>query len=52
MRKSGLPPAVDENTEILILGTLPSDKSLAAGQYYATPETVGVLILLLLRINS
>jgi hypothetical protein len=30
--KSGLPPVVDENTEILILGTLPSDKSLAAKQ--------------------
>ncbi len=37
MRKSGLPPVVDENTEILILGTLPSDTSLAAGQYYANP---------------
>ena len=35
MRKSGLPPAMDENTEILILGTLPSDMPLAAGQYYA-----------------
>jgi len=38
MRKSGLAPVVDENTEILILGTLPSDKSLAAGQYYANPN--------------
>ena len=28
---------MDENTEILILGTLPSDMSLAAGQYYANP---------------
>jgi hypoxanthine-DNA glycosylase len=28
---------VDENTGTLILGTLPSDKSLAAGQYYANP---------------
>lgn len=37
MRKSGLPPVVDENTEILILGTLPSDMSIAAGQYYANP---------------
>lgn len=37
-RKSGLSPIVDENTEILILGTLPSDKSLAAGQYYANPS--------------
>jgi hypoxanthine-DNA glycosylase len=29
---------VDENTEILILGTLPSDKSLALKQYYANPS--------------
>jgi hypoxanthine-DNA glycosylase len=36
-RKSGLPPVVDANTQILILGTLPSDMSLAAGQYYANP---------------
>jgi TDG/mug DNA glycosylase family protein len=36
-RKSGLAPVVDENTEILILGTLPSDMSLAAEQYYANP---------------
>lgn len=28
---------MDENTEILILGTLPSDMSLAAEQYYANP---------------
>jgi hypoxanthine-DNA glycosylase len=28
---------VDEHTEILILGTLPSDRSLAAQQYYANP---------------
>ena len=38
MRKSGLPPVVDENTEVLILGTLPSDISIAAGQYYANPS--------------
>jgi len=38
MRKTGLPLVVDENTEILILGTLPSDASLAAGQYYANPR--------------
>jgi hypoxanthine-DNA glycosylase len=36
-RKSGLPPVVNEDTEILILGSLPSDMSLAAGQYYANP---------------
>ena len=35
MRKSGLPPVVDENTEMLTLGTLPSDMSIAAKQYYA-----------------
>jgi len=35
--KSGLPPVVGKNTEILILGTLPSDMSLAAEQYYANP---------------
>jgi len=35
VRKSGLAPVADESTEILILGTLPSDKSLAAKQYYA-----------------
>jgi hypoxanthine-DNA glycosylase len=29
---------MNENTEILILGTLPSDKSLAAQQYYANPS--------------
>ena len=34
MRKSGLPPVVDENTEILDLGTLPSDMSIAAGRLY------------------
>jgi TDG/mug DNA glycosylase family protein len=37
VRKSGLPPVVDEDTEILILGSLPSDKSIAAGEYYANP---------------
>ena len=37
MRKSGLSPVVDGSTEILIVGTLPSDMSIAAGQYYANP---------------
>jgi hypoxanthine-DNA glycosylase len=37
MRKSGLQPVLDANTEILILGTLPSDESLSKGQYYAKP---------------
>jgi TDG/mug DNA glycosylase family protein len=38
VRKSGLPPVVDENAEILILGTLPSDMSIDAEQYYANPS--------------
>jgi hypothetical protein len=37
MRKSGLTPVIDDKTEVLILGTLPSDISLAKGQYYANP---------------
>ena len=37
MRKLGLSPVVDEATEVLILGTLPSDMSIAAGQHYANP---------------
>jgi TDG/mug DNA glycosylase family protein len=35
VRKYGLAPIIDEKTEILILGTLPSDLSLGKGQYYA-----------------
>jgi len=38
MKKSGFPPIIDQNTEILILGSLPSDKSLKAGEYYANPQ--------------
>lgn len=38
MRKSGLPPVIDENTKILILGTLPSDMSLAARQWVRDTE--------------
>ena len=37
MRKHGLPPLVDAHTEILILGSLPSDESLVKEQYYAKP---------------
>jgi hypoxanthine-DNA glycosylase len=39
VRKSGLPPVLDENTEILILGWLPSDTSLSTGQYDADPRS-------------
>jgi double-stranded uracil-DNA glycosylase len=35
VRKFGLGPVIDDKTEILILGTLPSDVSLAKRQYYA-----------------
>lgn len=38
MRKFGLAPVIDDETKILILGTLPSDVSLAKGQYYANPS--------------
>jgi TDG/mug DNA glycosylase family protein len=35
VRKSGLSPVLNANTEILILGSLPNDTSLSTGQYYA-----------------
>ncbi len=38
MRKFGLAPVIDDKTEVLILGTLPSDVSLAKGEYYANPS--------------
>ncbi|HWR24983.1 MAG TPA: DNA-deoxyinosine glycosylase [Methanosarcina sp.] len=34
MKKQGFPAAVDENTEILILGSLPGDVSIRKHQYY------------------
>jgi TDG/mug DNA glycosylase family protein len=37
VQKLGLAPILDGDTEILILGTLPSDISLTIGQYYANP---------------
>ena len=37
MRKLRLDPVLDEHTEILILGTLPSDISLRRAKYYANP---------------
>lgn len=37
-RKRGFPPVVDGNTRLLILGSLPGEASLAAGQYYGNPR--------------
>lgn len=38
IRKRSFPPIVDENTRLLILGSLPGEQSLAAGRYYANPR--------------
>jgi len=37
-RKTSLDPIFDERTSVLILGTLPGDRSLAAGEYYGHPQ--------------
>ena len=37
-RLYGLPPAVNKQTRLLILGSFPGAASLAAGQYYAHPR--------------
>jgi hypoxanthine-DNA glycosylase len=36
--KRCFPPVVDENTRVLILGSLPGEVSLAHAQYYAHPQ--------------
>ncbi len=35
--KSGLPPIADPSTRLFILGSLPGERSLAEGRYYAFP---------------
>jgi hypoxanthine-DNA glycosylase len=37
MKKQGFPAVVDENTEILIFGSLPGDVSIRKHQYYGHP---------------
>lgn len=37
-RLHALPPMADEYTRLLILGSLPSNQSLAAGEYYGNPR--------------
>lgn len=37
MKKQGFPAVADENTEILILGSLPGDVSIRKHQYYGHP---------------
>ena len=38
LRKANFPPVVDGRTRLLILGSLPGDASLKAGQYYGHPR--------------
>jgi hypoxanthine-DNA glycosylase len=38
MIKRSFPPIVDADTRLMILGSLPGDRSLAAARYYAHPQ--------------
>mgnify|MGYP001355687660 CR=1 FL=1 len=37
MKKEGFPPIIDDNTKVLVLGTMPGDRSILTGEYYANP---------------
>lgn len=37
MKKEGFPPLIDENTKVLVLGTMPGDRSILTGEYYSNP---------------
>jgi len=38
LRKKSFPPVVDDNTRLLVLGSLPGEVSLAEARYYAHPR--------------
>lgn len=38
MRKSSFPPVVDPRTRVLVLGSLPGERSLSEQRYYAFPQ--------------